>query len=355
MMSVYLVSLVSTILWSMVVTHTTTERFHQFVIERKIKVLDGETTIVNIVNDMTTPPSIHVRVGDVLSVNVTNLLPDHGMSIHWHGFEMKGQNVYDGVVGVTQCAIAPGESFLYTFVVDEVPGTYWWHTHSGEDPVAHDLVRGPLIVHPKNTDNQHDIPDGYSYGHERILFLQDVPVHDPGVAWARHMGGLDGQPSRDEEGNVVGISPWRGGYINGHGLASMAFIDVHAGETYKFRLINGGSTYPYNFGIDGMKLIVVGTDGSPCLPFETDQIYIHTAERFDFLLHVPDTMEDVFVWIRAETSESRYQGFTNAITGILHVKPKKSSNATLPTTFVPTTKPVSHPFILNCHACSNRF
>lgn len=37
----------------------------------------------------------------------------------------------DGAAGVTQCPIAPGHSFEYSFAAD-VPGTYWYHSHFGE-------------------------------------------------------------------------------------------------------------------------------------------------------------------------------------------------------------------------------
>ena len=140
------------------------KRTHHFIISRRIKEISGKTMIVNLVNDMIRSPAIHIVAGDVLSVNVTNNIPDHGLSIHWHGFEMKNKNIFDGVVGLTQCAIAPGESFLYEFNVHEIPGTYWWHTHSGIDPAAQDLVRGPLIVHPPGTLLQDlKIADSYSY------------------------------------------------------------------------------------------------------------------------------------------------------------------------------------------------
>jgi len=36
----------------------------------------------------------------------------------------------DGTAGVTQCPIAPGDSFLYNFKAD-VAGTYWYHSHIG--------------------------------------------------------------------------------------------------------------------------------------------------------------------------------------------------------------------------------
>ena len=153
----------------------TNTRWHHFLISRSVQAIDGRTSIVDVVNGKTKAPAIHVIVGDELAVNVTNNLPDHGISIHWHGFEMRGYNVFDGVIGVTQCAIAPGESFLYRFIVDEIPGTYWWHTHSDEDPVAQDLVRGPLIVHPRDIEQQQQdsaVPNGYSYLNERIIFCK---------------------------------------------------------------------------------------------------------------------------------------------------------------------------------------
>lgn len=37
----------------------------------------------------------------------------------------------DGVEGVTQCPIAPNNSFEYVFNAD-VAGTFWYHSHFGE-------------------------------------------------------------------------------------------------------------------------------------------------------------------------------------------------------------------------------
>lgn len=84
-------------------------------------------------------PPIHVQAGDVLSVTLRNSLPATGLSLHWHGFEMSDALEYDGVTGVTQCPISPHEEFAYEFKVEEVPGTYWWHTHS---------VRGLVLFAP---------------------------------------------------------------------------------------------------------------------------------------------------------------------------------------------------------------
>jgi FtsP/CotA-like multicopper oxidase with cupredoxin domain len=50
----------------------------------------------------------------------------------------------DGVPSVTQCPIAPGESFVYTFKADR-PGTSWWHSHYEAQTTAG--LHGAMIIH----------------------------------------------------------------------------------------------------------------------------------------------------------------------------------------------------------------
>jgi len=85
-------------------------------------------------------PPIHVQVGDTLRVTLKNSLQTTGLSLHWHGFEMTNALEYDGVVGVTQCPIAPFTQFVYEFEVAESPGSYWWHTHSVSNNAHHIMI-----------------------------------------------------------------------------------------------------------------------------------------------------------------------------------------------------------------------
>jgi iron transport multicopper oxidase len=48
---------------------------------------------------------------------------------HWHGIFQDGTNWEDGVSGVSQCPIAPGNAFLYDFKVPGQAGTFWYHSH----------------------------------------------------------------------------------------------------------------------------------------------------------------------------------------------------------------------------------
>ena len=62
-------------------------------------------------------PTIEVDKGDRLIVHLVNGLEDQSTSLHFHGLYMNGTTYMDGPAGVTQCAIAPGNSFTYDFVV----------------------------------------------------------------------------------------------------------------------------------------------------------------------------------------------------------------------------------------------
>jgi multicopper oxidase len=87
---------------------------------------------------------IRVTAGEVLRAVLANDLPVD-TSIHWHGIALR--NDADGVPGVTQPPVRPGEEFTYEFVVPH-PGTYFFHPHSGTQ-----LDRGlyaPLIVEDPN-------------------------------------------------------------------------------------------------------------------------------------------------------------------------------------------------------------
>lgn len=49
----------------------------------------------------------------------------------------------DGTASISQCAVNPGETFVYKFVADK-PGTYFYHGHFGMQRAAG--LYGSLIV-----------------------------------------------------------------------------------------------------------------------------------------------------------------------------------------------------------------
>ncbi|KAL2811789.1 laccase-1 [Aspergillus granulosus] len=64
---------------------------------------------------------------DDIHVIVTNKLP-FNTTVHWHGIEMKETPWSDGVPGLSQEPIAPGDTFEYKFKAYPA-GTFWYHSH----------------------------------------------------------------------------------------------------------------------------------------------------------------------------------------------------------------------------------
>jgi FtsP/CotA-like multicopper oxidase with cupredoxin domain len=67
-------------------------------------------------NGQTPGPTIEAVEGDRVRIYVHNKLPEP-TSIHWHGIILP--NGMDGVSGLTQPHIAPGETFVYEFELKE--------------------------------------------------------------------------------------------------------------------------------------------------------------------------------------------------------------------------------------------
>lgn len=96
-------------------------------------------------NGQTPGPTIEVVEGDKCRFFVTNNLPEP-TTVHWHGIILP--NGMDGVAGLNQKAIEPGETFKYEFTVKH-PGTFMYHPHFDEMVQMGLGMQGMFIVHPK--------------------------------------------------------------------------------------------------------------------------------------------------------------------------------------------------------------
>jgi FtsP/CotA-like multicopper oxidase with cupredoxin domain len=90
-------------------------------------------------------PELRVTEGELVEVTLVNRDIDDGVTLHWHGYDVP--NGEDGVAGVTQDAVAPGERFTSRFAADE-PGTYWYHTHQAASEGVRRGLYGMLVVEP---------------------------------------------------------------------------------------------------------------------------------------------------------------------------------------------------------------
>lgn len=97
------------------------------------------------VNERFLGPTIYVREGDRVLINVSNHA-QYNMSIHWHGLKQFRNGWADGPAYITQCPIQTGGSYVYDFNVTKQRGTLWWHSHI---LCLRATVYGAIVIMPK--------------------------------------------------------------------------------------------------------------------------------------------------------------------------------------------------------------
>src|SRR5690242_11898713 len=87
----------------------------------------GHPQLAWTINGTVPGPMIRVTAGDHIRVTFINHFPE-ATAVHWHGLEVPSSQ--DGVPGVGQNPIKPGQTYLYDFTVyDQDVGTHWYHSH----------------------------------------------------------------------------------------------------------------------------------------------------------------------------------------------------------------------------------
>lgn len=104
----------------------------------RVTLADGRAVDGYSLNGATPGPTLRAVEGDLVEVRLVNESVQDGMTLHWHGLDVP--NAEDGVAGVTQDAVMPGQEHTYRFVAGQI-GTFWYHSHQ----VSHEQVRGGLL------------------------------------------------------------------------------------------------------------------------------------------------------------------------------------------------------------------
>ena len=103
-------------------------------------------------NGQTPGPTIEAVEGDRVRIYVENRLPEP-TTVHWHGVLLP--NGMDGVAGLNQPRIEPGQTFKYEFTVRQ-HGTQMYHPHFDEMVQFSMGMMGFLIFHPKTPPRRID-------------------------------------------------------------------------------------------------------------------------------------------------------------------------------------------------------
>jgi FtsP/CotA-like multicopper oxidase with cupredoxin domain len=92
-------------------------------------------------------------------IHVSNSLQNNGTGLHFHGIRQNWTDHMDGVPSITQCPIAPGESFTYRWRATEY-GTGWYHSHFYVQ--AWDGVFGGILINGPASAN-YDVDLGHVF------------------------------------------------------------------------------------------------------------------------------------------------------------------------------------------------
>ena len=125
------------------------KEFHLVAEEFEHEFAPGSKAVVWGYNGSTPGPTIEAVQGDRVRIYVTNRLKE-ATTIHWHGLILPSG--MDGVGGLSQPQIQPGETFAYEFDLVQ-HGTHMYHPHADEMVQLAMGMMGLLIIHPKAGDH----------------------------------------------------------------------------------------------------------------------------------------------------------------------------------------------------------
>ena len=183
-------------------------------------------------NGTTPGPTIEVVEGDRVRIFVTNRLGEW-TSVHWHGIDLP--NGYDGIGGLNQAHIKPGETFVYEFTLKQ-HGSHMFHPHADEMTQMAFGMMGLFIIHPKAGE---DVAIDRDYA-----FL----LHN----WALHPGTYRPDPSVMQEFDL-----WT---FNSKTFPAIEHLVMRTGERARIRVGNL-SMWNHPIHLHSNPFWITGSDG----------------------------------------------------------------------------------------------
>jgi len=173
--------------------------------------------------------------GDRIRILVTNNLPVH-TTVHWHGLLLP--NGMDGVGGLTQKHIRPGQTFKYEWTI-RGHGTYMYHPHFDEMFQMGLGMMGLFIVHPRE-------PREPRVDRDYAIILNE---------WSVVPGAATPDPTEMTAFNLF--------TFNGRVFPGTSPLLARIGERVRIRIGNLSTTNAHPIHLHGYSFTVTGTDGGP--------------------------------------------------------------------------------------------
>ncbi|KAK7956903.1 diphenol oxidase [Apiospora aurea] len=284
--------------------YSPTVREYVFNITQALAAPDGFRKPMLLVNGQSPGPLVEAATGDVVRVVVNNGVAGRSTTVHWHGINQANSTWMDGVAGVSQCGIPPGQSFTYEFHVDAQRGTFWYHAHLGVQYT--DGAYGPIVVRDPRGEMVPPTDE------ERILFLLNsylnssskwVPfesgvepladnillngqhIYDCSVVSTTYPPDLDNDPYARKADDSASCTGGR-----------MYTTKVKPGTKLRLRLINSSSFLSYWVSIDNHAFTVVELDGVEIEPLTGQRgVYLNIGQRVSVIVDADQTPGNYFI------------------------------------------------------------
>jgi FtsP/CotA-like multicopper oxidase with cupredoxin domain len=177
---------------------------------------------------------IEALEGERIRIYVTNRL-SVATSVHWHGIYLP--NGMDGVGGLTQPYIKPGETVKYEWTLRQ-HGTFMYHSHHDEMTQMGMGMIGMFVIHPRAPS-----PD-YRVDRDFALLLSE---------WTIEAGTARPNTLKMNDFNVL--------TINGKVFPSTQPLVCKTGDRVRIRLGNLGAMDHHPIHLHGFHFRVTATDG----------------------------------------------------------------------------------------------
>ena len=156
-------------------------------------------------------PTIEAFEGEQVRIFVTNRLAEP-TTVHWHGLFVP--NGMDGVTGLNQKPILPGETYKYEFTLKQ-NGTFMYHPHYDEMTQIAMGMMGFFIIHPATSAEDHPVDRDYA------IFLHE---------WRIPMGAKTPRPFEMLDFNIF--------TFNSVLYPQIESLDAQIGDKVRIRLAN---------------------------------------------------------------------------------------------------------------------
>lgn len=215
-------------------------------------------------------PIIRVRQGSSVQVVLDNRI-DQPTTLHSHGVRLR--NAFDGVPGLTQDPVHPGQRFTYRIDFPDA-GIYWYHPHVSSWFQQELGLYGAFWVQPRD-------PGAFDpVDREEVLLLDDILL-DAGAPLGpdRATHALMGR-----YGNVM--------LVNGR---TDLLLRARRGQVLRLHFVNVANARPFRLTIPGARMkLVAGDAGRPERQRWVEQVVIGPSERYsvDVLFDRPGVLHD---------------------------------------------------------------